>query len=78
MEPLSGHQGEPFGRLYPRSDCTRAGSPRAVLGDLWIWLQRVWLPFEAVRGPVGVVWGRVGAGLGPDGPGLGQPHLAAT
>ena len=32
------------------------------IGDLWMWLQLMWLQFEVVRGPVGVVWGRFGAG----------------
>ncbi len=35
------------------------------LGDLWTWLQLMWLQFEAVRGPLGVVlgwiWGWFGA-----------------
>ncbi len=37
----------------------------AICGDLWMWLQLMWLHFEAVRGPVGVVWAGFGAGLGP-------------
>ncbi len=28
-------------------------------GDLWMWLQLMWLKFEVVRGPVGVVWGSI-------------------
>ena len=39
----------------------------ALLGDLWMWLQLMWLQFEVVRGPVGVVWDRFGAGLEPFG-----------
>ncbi len=44
--------------------CTR-DPPRPRFGDLWMWLQLVWLQLEVVRDPVGVVWGRFGAGLGP-------------
>ncbi len=39
-----------------------------AIGDLWMWLQLMWLRFEVVRGPVGVVSDRCGAGLGPFGP----------
>ena len=35
------------------------------IGDLWMWLQFMWLQFEIVRGPVGVAWGRFAAGLEP-------------
>ncbi len=34
--------------------------PSTCIGDLWMWLQVIWL-----RGPVGVVWGPSGSGLGP-------------
>ncbi len=47
----------------------------AVLGDLWIWLQLVWLQFEVVRSLVGVVWERFGAGLGPFGPQTGPTSI---
>ena len=40
-------------------------SPGQGFGDLWMWLQLMWLQFEVVRGPVGVVHGWFGAGLGP-------------
>ncbi len=32
-----------------------------MFGDLWMWLQLMWLQFEVVRGPVG---GRLGINLG--------------
>ena len=57
------------------------------LGDLWMWLQLMWLQFVVVRGPVAVVCGRFGAGLGPNRPQIdpkrhrpdfGQPQIAAT
>jgi hypothetical protein len=35
------------------------GSQRTQVGDLWMWLQLMWLQFEVVRGPVGVVWGSI-------------------
>ncbi len=38
-----------------------------LFGDLWIWLQFVWLHFEVVRGPAGIVWGPTGTVLGPKG-----------
>ncbi len=42
------------------------------LGDLWMRLQLMWLPFEAVRSPVGVdlghVWGPKGPKSTPDDP----------
>ncbi len=41
------------------------------LGDLWMWLQLMWLHFEVVRGPVGVVWECFGAGAGLFGPQTG-------
>ncbi len=41
------------------------------VGDLWMWLQLMWLQFEVVRGPVAVVWDRFEAGLGPFGPQAG-------
>jgi hypothetical protein len=60
-------------------------------GNLWMWLQLMWLQFEVVRGPVGVIWGRSGAGFRPKGPqtrpridptrprpDLGQLQIAAT
>ncbi len=28
-----------------------------IHGDLWMWLQLMWLQFEVVRSPVGVAWG---------------------
>ncbi len=37
-----------------------------TIGDLWVWLQFMWLQLEVVRGPVGV--DRFGAGLGRKGP----------
>ncbi len=42
-----------------------------TFGDLWMWLELMWLQFEFVRGPVGVAWGRFGAGMGPFGPQTG-------
>ena len=46
----------------------RAKFSKNLIGDLWMWLQLMWLQFEVVRGPVGVVWGRGGTDLGPAGP----------
>ncbi len=46
-----------------------------VVGDLWTWLQLMWLQFEVVRGPVGVVRGRFGVGLGPRGPQTGPKSI---
>ncbi len=46
----------------------RALVPRDSLGELWMWLQLMWLQFEVVQGTVGVVWGQFGTGLGPFGP----------
>ena len=40
----------------------------SLIGDLWMWLQLMWLQFEVVRGPAGVVWARFGTGLGSCGP----------
>ncbi len=39
----------------------------SLIGDLWMWLQLMWLQFEVLRGPVGDVWAwdRFGTGLGP-------------
>ncbi len=37
----------------------------SLAGDLWMWLQLMWLQFEVVRNQVGVTWGRFGTGLGP-------------
>ncbi len=48
-----------------RAPCLVRKHVAACLGDLWMWLQLMWLQFEVVRGPVGVVWGRFG---GPSGP----------
>ncbi len=57
------------------------------LGDLWMWLQLMWLQFEVVRGPVGVVRDRFEAQRNPNRPqidpkrhrpDLGQPLIAAT
>ncbi len=36
-----------------------AGIPDPGVGDLWMWLQLMWMHFEVVRSLVGVVWGRL-------------------
>ncbi len=36
----------------------------AELGDLWMWLQLMWLQFDVARGPVAIIFGRFGVGLG--------------
>ncbi len=56
------------------------------LGDLWMWLQFMWLQLEVVLGPLGAGCGRFGAGSGPKEPqpalnrqpDFGQPEIAAT
>jgi hypothetical protein len=45
-----------------------SGDPSCCVGhfgDLWMWLDLMWLQFEIVGGPAGVVWDRFGASLGP-------------
>ncbi len=56
----------PPGRDFPGTRQQNLGLQG--LGDLWMWLQLMWLQCEVVRGPVGIVWGRFGTGLGPFGP----------
>jgi hypothetical protein len=57
------------------------------MGDLWMWLQLMWLQFEVVRSPVGVNSGPVGGPLAPkpshldpkqSQPDHGQPQIADT
>ncbi len=40
---------------------------RWVFGDLWMWLQLMWVHVDDIRSPAGVVCGRCGPGLGPEG-----------
>ncbi len=87
-------------RLRPRGRSAGARGPRlhqergrqsllheGLIGDLWIWLQLMWLRFEVVRGPVGVdlgaIWGQFGPNPAPNQPhatqtGPRQPQIAAT
>ena len=51
----------------PTSRC-RAKISNNGIGDLWMWLQLMWLQVALVRGPVGVVWGRCGTDFGPQSP----------
>ncbi len=69
---VSRASGEDFDFCWPKQDCAGTGIRGLIwgacvdvarIGDLWMWLQLMWLRFEAVRGPAGVVWGR-----GPLGP----------
>ena len=46
-----------------KARCTAKFS-KSLIGDLWMWLQLMWLLFEVVRGPVG----GFGTGLGLTGP----------
>ncbi len=54
-----------------RAQAARLAAACNFVGDLWTWLQLMWLRYEVVRGPVGVVWGRLWAGLGPKEPQTG-------
>jgi hypothetical protein len=51
---LGGARGSAKGPADPSS--TTADAKRKFLfGDLWMWLQLMWLQFEVVRSPVGIV-----------------------
>ena len=51
---------------FSESDQVMCSPFDTSVGDLWMWLQVMWLQFEVVRGPVGVVQDRFGPGLGPN------------
>ncbi len=63
-------------QVLPASMVHRKNTMGATpLGDLWMWLQLMWLQFEVVRGPLGVVridlvqvWGSNGPTPAPNPP----------
>ncbi len=80
-----------FFDLLVDPEMARDGWETSFLGDLWLWLQLMWLQFEVVRGSVAVrlgsIWGRFGAFWAPSRPqidprrprpDLGQFQIAAT